>query len=420
MINFCIIEDNDYKKLLPLTETRPIYDVLVGSSTLFEKFKGYFSHGNITLHCRDYLKASVKARHNDYNVNKINIGSPCLFFNGRVVLDEELANLINSIDEKSNSIITYQNHFVCAYVKGELLSKMLQVLKTPPSSQDLIKLIRPKASAKELDTVKIISNNWDVIHLNESVIVEDFNQKQQFGIIKAEMKPFVTIYNENNVFIDRGSKIDDFVVINAENGPVYIEDNVHIHAHSHLEGPLFIGRNTQILGGAIRRSSIGESCKIAGEVSCSIFHSFSNKAHSGFIGHSYIGQWVNIGAGSTTSNLKNNYSPIKTTYFNTVQETGQQFLGSIIGDHVKLAIGTMLNSGCTIHFGSQVFDHDTWSTKEYSAFSWGPKKEKVKPDAFFETVSKTMNRRQLELNPQEKDLFQFLYEQYCHDHDQRV
>lgn len=412
MINFCIIEDNTYKNLFPLTETRPIYDALIGTSTLFEKFSTIFNYGNITLHCRDYLKPSIKSRYNNYNVNQINTGSPCLFFNGRVVLNEELTTLISNIDEHINTLFTYQNHFICAYVKGDLLSKMVDVLKTTPSNQELINLIRPKATAKELESATIVSNNWDIIHLNESVIRSDFEQKQQFGIIKAEIKPFVSIYNENNVFVDRGTVVDDFVVIDARKGPVYIESNVQIHAHSHLEGPIYIGQGTQVLGGKIRCSSIGKFCKVAGEISHSVFQDYSNKAHDGFIGHSYIGQWTNIGAATTTSNLKNNYGLIKTHYLGTEIISDQQFLGSIIGDHVKLAIGTLLNGGTTIHFGSQIFDHPTWQTKEYPAFSWGPKKSTLTFEQFQKTTATVMKRRNETLSPQTAELYSFLYTQY--------
>jgi hypothetical protein len=122
MINCCIFEDDVVTELFPITETKPIYNCLIGMSSLFDKFYQAFNQSNITLHVRDYLKPTLKeATSNQFPINNINSGSPCLFFNGRVIPTSELVNKIKKIDPQENTIFTYQNHIIVAYLKGELL-----------------------------------------------------------------------------------------------------------------------------------------------------------------------------------------------------------------------------------------------------------------------------------------------------------
>ena len=380
----------------------------------FDKIQRYFDHGNIDLHCRHYLKPVLKQRHKDTSINNINIGAPCLFINGRVIIDDELLSLISDIDEDQNTLFTSNNVVLCAYLRGEHLTTMKELLKNPPSNQEIIKTFRSHCVTKELTHTPLLSAPWDLIALNEKYITKDFNQHNKFGVIKGHINPFASIYNENNVFIDHQSTIEDFVVINAENGPVYIEDNVYVEAHTRLEGPLYIGSHSRILGGNIKCSSIGKYCKISGEVSHSIFQGYSNKAHGGFIGHSYINEWVNLGAFTTTSNLKNTYGNIAIQRKKESIQTHLQFLGSLIGDHVKTSIGTTLNCGSTLHFGACLFDHKI-TQKEYLPYSWGPttKKDVFKLEKFLSTAKIMMERRGTTLSPSEAELFEYLFNLYC-------
>ncbi len=414
MINFCIFEDNKHTQLRPLTESRPVYSTLIGMNTLFDKFYNAFNFGNITLHCRPSLKPLVKQEYPNFPVNNINSGSPCLFFNGRVLLNEDIFSEIDSIDNHVNTLLTYKNTLVAAFVKGDLLNIMIHLLADPLNNSDAIKQIRSECITKELTNVDLIEYPWDIFKYNEAYIRSEYLQGNRLGIIKGELKPFTIIYNEPQVFIDEHANIEDFVVINAEEGPVYIEKNVTIQAHSRLEGPLYIGHNTTILGGKISNTTIGHHCKICGEVSNSIIQPYTNKAHAGYLGTSYLGQWVNLGANTTTSNLKNNYSSISVNVNNKVKDTHMQFLGSIIGDHVKTAVGTMLNSGSIIHFGATLFDH-VFFDKLYPPFSWGNPQNKTYYDfeKFLTMCSTVMERRNLILTPAQKDTYRLLYNHYC-------
>jgi UDP-N-acetylglucosamine diphosphorylase / glucose-1-phosphate thymidylyltransferase / UDP-N-acetylgalactosamine diphosphorylase / glucosamine-1-phosphate N-acetyltransferase / galactosamine-1-phosphate N-acetyltransferase len=410
MISVCIFEDREVNNLAPITHTQAVYDTMLGATTIFEKIYRYFENANISLHCRDYLKSVTKLKYPDTIVNNINMGTPCLFINGRLHITEDIYQELSEIDEKHNMLFTYQGDIVAAYIRGELLEMMRASLNTIPSSKELIQFIRPKAVCKELDHAHMIKFPWDLLQLNSEAITSDFLHRNQRAIIKASVKPFTSIYNENNVFIEEGTTIEDFVVINAETGPVFIDKNVHIEANTRLEGPLYIGPNTQILGGKIKNSSIGAHCKLSGEITSSIINSYTNKAHTGFIGNSYIGSWVNLGALTTTSNLKNNYNPVTVVLDGIPTTTDQVFLGSIIGDYTKTGIGTILNTGTIIGTGSTIFDagfHD----KDIQSFSWGKPGQYTNHniDSFYKTLSNMMKRRNKKVDDALKEVIDYLY-----------
>ena len=193
---------------------------------------------------------------------------------------------------------------------------------------------------------------------------------------------------------------------------LFIENNVTVEAGSRLEGPIFIGAHSQIKGARISHSSIGQYCKIGGEVSNSIINSFTNKGHYGFVGHSYIGSWVNLGAGTTTSNMKNTYGTISIAFNGKVIDSEKQFLGSIISDHCKCGIGTHLNCGSTIGFGSNLFGTEIHD-KTIPDFSWGEsgKYETLQIDKFTEIIERVKKRRDKSLLKVEKELYEYLYEE---------
>lgn len=416
MNHVCIFEDLGFQSLLPLTSTRPVYDLLSGTSVLFEKFYRYFSHTNINLHCRPYLKPSLKKKYPGISINKINSGLPCLFLNGRVLMTEELYNRVTDIDEDHNYLFTYKGDLIALYLCDDLLNYMIDVLHDIPSPINLIQYFRNHCISKELDHVHIVRTPWDLISLNSTALKLDFAFRNQPGIVKGDIKPFASIYNENNVYVGRNTVIEDFVVINAEKGPVYIEEDVLICSGSRLEGPLYIGKHSHILGARLSASSIGPFCKVGGEISNSIFYGFSNKAHDGFLGHSYIGEWVNLGAGTITSNLKNTYGKVSISTPQETVDTGLQFLGSIIGDHCKTSIGTRLPTGCIVSYGCNLIGSEAHA-KFVPPFRWGAAQhyEEFKLGKFIDIAKKMMLRRKRDLLEPQQDLIHFLFgHQYEH------
>jgi UDP-N-acetylglucosamine diphosphorylase / glucose-1-phosphate thymidylyltransferase / UDP-N-acetylgalactosamine diphosphorylase / glucosamine-1-phosphate N-acetyltransferase / galactosamine-1-phosphate N-acetyltransferase len=188
------------------------------------------------------------------------------------------------------------------------------------------------------------------------------------------------------------------VVLDATAGPILIRKGTVVAPFTHLIGPLAIGHDSQILGDRITASSIGDNCKVRGELSNSIILGHSNKGHEGFVGHSYLGRWVNLGALTTTSNLKNTYGPVQLWTPSGVRTTGQQFLGTLFGDHAKTGIGTMLGTGTVIGAGANVFGAST-PPKAVPPFAWGIAEpyETYDVTRFLVVAERAMARRQVEL-----------------------
>jgi UDP-N-acetylglucosamine diphosphorylase/glucosamine-1-phosphate N-acetyltransferase len=208
----------------------------------------------------------------------------------------------------------------------------------------------------------------------------------------------VTVIGGHGVFLEPGVRLEPYVMLDVSQGPVLIRRSATIAAFTRIVGPTYIGENATIVGDAIRACSIGEVSKVRGEISNSILLGHSNKSHTGFVGHSYLGRWVNLGAGTTTSNLKNTYGSIQVRTGHGVVDTGLQFLGSLIGDHVKTGIGMMLTTGSIIGAGANVFGRT--SPKYVPPFAWGENEpyERYDLDKFLAVAERMMERRHVELS----------------------
>lgn len=204
--------------------------------------------------------------------------------------------------------------------------------------------------------------------------------------VKGQVHKSAVLYAPENMLIEEGAEIEACAVLDARSGPIFIGKNSIIRPNSYLRGPL----------------SIGPECRIGGEVTHSIFHGYSNKAHYGFIGHSYVGEWVNLGAGTTNSNLKNNYGTVKVMVNGKAIDTGQQFIGCFIGDYAKTGIGTLITTGATIGVAANVFGGGVMP-KIIPSFSWNTKEE-YKLEKAIETARAVMGRRGVNIKKADIDL----------------
>jgi len=224
----------------------------------------------------------------------------------------------------------------------------------------------------------VINYLWDAVNNNPNQIALD----SKFVTIAKDFRPssIITLIEAKKIFIDNNSLISPYTFFDASKGEIIVEKNVKISPFCYLEGPLFIGKgstirpNTQIRGG----TSIGPFSKIGGEISQSIFQGNTNKIHYGYIGNSYIGEWVNIGAGTTCSNLKNNYSSIKVQVNGSLIDTKKNKIGCYIGDYTKIAIGTYLNTGTVIGAVCNIAPKGIPIPKYLQPFTWFANNEKIK------------------------------------------
>jgi Sugar nucleotidyl transferase len=324
-MNLIIFEDEGYKNFLPLTWTRPVYDLKCGISTLAEKIRRQYPRIKTEYSCRYYLPG--------IKLMKFEKG---LFINGRVLADSRLAK---EVPLKGPDQV---------FVSGDEIVAIRAVSGT-------FDQVRKKAKIKKVRT-KLIKYPWELIHLSGEQIIKDWEIVKKKKRDKIKVDKSVVFHNRRMVFIEEGVEIGANSVIDARSGPIFIGKDSVIRPLTFLKGPL----------------SIGPTCRVGGEVGESIFHGYVNKQHYGFIGHSYVGEWVNLGAGTTNSDLKNNYNSVKVQIGGKKVDSGEKFVGCFIGDHAKTGIGTMITTGAIVGVAANIFGGGV-TPKSVPSFSWGLK-----------------------------------------------
>ncbi|HXT15872.1 MAG TPA: putative sugar nucleotidyl transferase [Gemmatimonadaceae bacterium] len=240
---------------------------------------------------------------------------------------------------------------------------------------------------------------WDFVRLLPDQLSADIRQVASRPWLEQPPLPtHVTVLGAEPIIVLENVVIEPYVVLDATAGPILIQPGAHIRSFTRITGPCYIGRDVQVMGGDISVCSIGDVCKVRGELSNTVFLGYSNKGHDGFVGHSYLGRWVNLGASTVTSNLKNTYGTVALWTPSGVRDTGMQFLGTLFGDHVKTGIGLTLTTGCVLGAAANVFDQ--MPPKVVAPFSWGgkPPYETYRADKFVETAARMMARRHVELS----------------------
>jgi len=248
---------------------------------------------------------------------------------------------------------------------------------------------RPEARPVEVEGV-VLHGVHDCVHALGVLLRDDLLA------LVGESDPIPrgsTVLGDPAGVVLREAVVEPGVVFDANAGPIVLESGVEVRAGTRLEGPLWAGANTQLLGGPIRSSAIGPHCKVRGEVSHCVFLGYANKSHDGFVGHSVIGRWVNLGAGTITSDLKNTYGPVRLDAAGTTIETGHQQLGTLLGDHAKTAIGTLLGTGTIVGAGANLFD-TVRAPKYVPPFAWGGSgRERMTKDGFLRIAERVLPRR---------------------------
>jgi UDP-N-acetylglucosamine diphosphorylase/glucosamine-1-phosphate N-acetyltransferase len=407
-----IFEDDKFENFYPLTYNRPVYELLCGILRLKDKLIALYPEAEVILLCRDYLAEVLKQKSsNKVNNFSIKKEDQLLFINGRILAEDKLPQKMNFSGKEKG--FTFKGELVALNLKGEDFKKYEDEVKTLYKKDKIRSIIR-KIKAVETK-LGIIDYLWELVNLNPDEIEKDFSKSVQ--IKKKEFKKgvesSVKIYNQKDVYIGKNVQVDAFVVLDARKGPIYIDEEVVIQSHTRIEGPAYVGAGSVLLGAKIREgTSIGPFCRIGGEVENSTFLGYSNKYHEGFLGHSYIGEWVNLGALTTNSDLKNNYGKIKVFLNGREIDTGLIKVGSLLGDHVKTGIGTLLNTGIRIGFGSNLFGGGMVREKFIPSFYWGGVQgfSEYDPGKMIDTAEKVVKRRNKKLTSREKKLFSKLFE----------
>ncbi len=255
---------------------------------------------------------------------------------------------------------------------------------------------------------RVLRYVWDLIALNAEQIQTDFEASSSQTPGSATPLPegvHLIGGSAGRLRLASNATIEPGVVLDVSSGPIWLEEGVAVRAFSRVQGPTFAARDSTLLGGSFTAVSIGPVCKVHGEIEESVVLGYSNKAHDGFLGHAYLGKWVNIGALTTNSDLKNNYGTIRIWTPRGETDTGRVKIGCLLGDHVKTGIGVMLNTGTVVGAGSNIFGA-VQPPKYVPPFRWssGDALVDYDIDRFLETARTVMARRQIDLSEEQASL----------------
>lgn len=403
-MRICIFEDGGWKNLCPLTLFRPAFELRCGTKFLWENIASKFPGNKISLLTRDYLAPTLKKRVPDCQVNDLDSlkEEDLLMINGRLLMDGNTA-----IPEEGNEETGVSGETV---IYARLKKASVEKLASPDVT-DFLGKVKSKVARKQIEEVSVITNLWDLINENGEAITRDF--KVLGAGIEGDLSAQASVVGEKSqLFVGKGAKVHPFAVLDTEGGPVIIDEDAIVYPHSRVEGPSYVGKKSKIVGGKVREGcSIGPVCMVGGEVEETIIHGYSNKYHDGFIGHTYICEWVNLGALCTNSDIKNNYGLVKVYVNGELINSGELKVGSFIGDHSKLGIGTLLNTGAVIGACSNVFSGGM-PPKFVPSFSWGSGEnlEEFKLEKAIETGGRVMARRRIEQTDEDVKLIKKVYE----------
>lgn len=247
---------------------------------------------------------------------------------------------------------------------------------------------------------RLLQRPWDLVSLNTAQLIVDYQHAEaQAGDTTAGPPAADHIaYRPGMLRVGRNVAIEPGVVLDFSNGPIRLDDGVTVRAFTRLAGPAYVGPGSMLLGGSYDAVSIGPACRVRGELEASIVLGYTNKAHDGFLGHAVLGRWVNLGAMTTNSDLKNNYGTNRMWTPDGEVDTGLVKLGCLLGDHVKTGIGTLLNTGTVVGAGSNLYG-TSMPPKYVPPFSWGSGEDLVpfELDRFLHVAETVMARRSVPL-----------------------
>ncbi len=246
--------------------------------------------------------------------------------------------------------------------------------------------------------VPVWNYTWDLILANPEQLIEDFAAAGRSGIEGTVEEPCAIRGSQKDIYIAPGALLHPMVVLDASEGPIYIDEEAEIHPFTRIEGPCYIGCKSILFGAKCREgNSIGPMCRVGGEVEESIIHGYSNKYHDGFLGHAYVGEWINLGALTTNSDLKNDYSSVSVILDGKRPvDTGSTKVGSLIGDHAKTSIGTLLNTGAYVGAMTLIAATGKPLPKFIPSFAWfleGAVTKGFGKKKLYETAKIAMSRR---------------------------
>lgn len=403
----CIYEDRHVRGLEPLTLTRPAGDLLCGLTTLAEKHARHFAATSAGHLCRPEFADLLRSRdpHTPVNDPAWLRGAPTVLVNARWIPPTRSAGTAKArLWSGSANPFTEGPHL--GTVDGEIAYAVLDTRRlqaiSPVTLDGCLGDWTQSLPAREVGGTLIV-RPWELIELNAEQIRCDFESDLDPTAAGFHPTGLSLVGPADRLFIHPTAKIDPMVVADTTNGPVSIGAGAVVQAFTRLEGPCAIGAGSVLLGARVRAgTTIGPQCRVGGEVECSVLLGYVNKYHDGFLGHSYLGEWVNIGAGTHTGDLRCDYRPISVGVNGTEVPTGRTKLGAVIGDHTRTGLNVLLNCGSIVGAFAQILPTGELAPREIAGGTRvGPRGVKALTDTnrLLATVETAMKRRGRQLTP---------------------
>lgn len=387
MIQLVFSDAQYWEDFFPLTFTRPTAEMRCGILTFTERWQKLLGIEEVSYITQDFLQE--KFRKPD--------GKESLFIVPNFLPTESVLEQIKNL-QKGEALV-YENELLAARVNMENFS-LNQIEKMTDITEELLFFKQPT----------------DLFSYNDKAIDFDFELLTKGRTSQPLSDTNGFLGNKEDLFIEEGAQIE-FSTLNTKAGKIYVGKNAEIMEGCHLRGPIALCEDSKFnLGAKIYgATTIGPHSKVGGEVNNIVVFGYSNKGHDGFVGHSVIAEWCNLGADTNSSNLKNNYAEVKLWNYRTKRfaNTGLQFAGLIMGDHSKTAINTQLNTGTVVGVAANIFKSG-FPPNLIDSFSWGGMKgdEKFKLEKAYEVAEKAMARRKVPLTEADKNILKYIYENY--------
>ncbi len=407
-----LFEDESWRRFQPLSLLRPVFELCCGQGSVRERLQRHVEDVEWGALVREELGDVYREEQADIAVNDFDWlrQAPTLLLNGRWLCDPE------QVETLVEEALTEDTVGVIDGVPVSLTLRPDDVDSVASDGWDTaLQSLAASRRAVPLPGT-LLSSPWQLIEQNREWLVADYARRVTRPT-KADLDPRVAVLGDDaDVFIHPTADLDPFVVIDARGGPVWVDADVRLQAFTRLEGPCFIGRGSQIVRANIKAgTTIGPVCRVGGEIEECIFHGYANKYHDGFLGHGYVCPWVNLGALTTNSDLKNDYSTVKVIIAGEAVDTGSKKVGCFIGDHTKTAIGSFLNTGTTLGAMSLILPAGELLPKHVPPFSriWHGELESLDAagvDAGIATARVAMGRRGIDLTPAAEQLLRRTYQ----------
>jgi UDP-N-acetylglucosamine diphosphorylase/glucosamine-1-phosphate N-acetyltransferase len=384
----CLFEDQAVAGLEPLTLTRPAFELLCGMSSLGAKQLGHFGASEVGALIRPQLASLFRLQQPGFHTNDL----PWLRAEQTILVNSRWRpppSLTDGLDTPGVAVIGGEVAY--AVVGADQLAAC-----SPNTLDDCLESWKSTLPRREAGG-RLVHHLWDLVQLNSEQIGIDYRQRMAIRPPSQGNGRVAQVGPPDLLFIDPAASVEPNVVVDTTRGPVTVDRDAVIAAFSRLEGPCYVGPNTQVLGARVRGgTTLGTGCRVGGEVEASIIQGNSNKYHDGFLGHSYVGEWVNFGAGTQSSDLRHDYGAVFVTVQGQPLATGLTKVGCFVGDHTKTGIGTLLNTGSSIGVFCHLLPAGRLLPRHFPSFTrwWnGALVENGEVPALLQTAGQVLRRR---------------------------